>query len=80
MEGGSVKNRASLFTFLPRKNLTQPELQECLYFLSNNIIAIAAYVSNKPKIIPEHKMRQFHWIRLRPSDVCNYVAIQLSSV
>jgi hypothetical protein len=57
---GSVKNRASLFSFMPRKNpaLMDPAPE-----------AAAVYSSNKPKIIPEQKMRQLHWIRLRPAEV-----------
>jgi hypothetical protein len=54
----SVKNRASLFSFMPRKNPALLETPEA-----------AVYSSNKPKIIPKQKMRQLHWIRLRPSEL-----------
>lgn len=53
----SIKKRGSLLAFFPRKNLAYQEPTEDLY------------ASTKPKIIPEVKMRQFHWIKLKPGDL-----------
>lgn len=75
----SVKNRASMFAFMPRKNPAYAEPVEGSFFSSrfasvSPLTAItAAYSSNKPKIIPEAKMRQLHWIRLKPSDVRRHI-------